>query len=176
MRRPGFVRWCGSPPAGRASRGDTLKRWPPLVPGVSGDDPTRIRSLAVTAEDLLAALEANARRDAGAVLRVTPPFSGRMRARLHLAGAEGGYDATPRPLHVAPERFLTEDAPAFPSVDETEDDLRSNPETEYTPERHRERHERRVETWRDAVRDHVRGSATVETDGGAVTVTVNLLG
>lgn len=176
MRRPGFVHWCGSPPAGGASRGDTLKRWPPLVPGVSGDDPTRIRSLAVTAEDLLAALEANARRDAGAVLRVTPPFSGRMRARLHLAGAEGGYDATPRPLHVAPERFLTEDAPAFPSVDETEDDLRSAPDETYTPERHRERHEQRVDAWRSAVREHVREETTVETPAGEVAVTVSLLG
>jgi hypothetical protein len=143
---------------------------------VSEDDPTRIRSLAITAEDLLAALEANARRDAGAVLRVTPPFAGRMRARLHLAGAEGDYDDAPRPLHVAPERLLDDDAPAFPSVDATEDDLRSDPDTEYTPERHRERHERRVETWRAAVRDHVREEATVETPAGPVTVTVSLLG
>lgn len=140
------------------------------------DDPTVIHTLAITAEDLIAALEANARRDAGAVLRVTPPFSGRMRARLHLAGAEGGYDDTPRPIHIPPRRLLADDAPAFPSVDATEDDLRSNPETEYTPERHRERHERRVETWRDAVRDHVGEAATIETDGGSVTVTVTLLG
>ncbi|TSD15274.1 hypothetical protein DP107_05340 [Haloglomus irregulare] len=140
------------------------------------DDPTVIDTLAITAEDLIAALEANARRDAGAVLRVTPPFSGRMRARLHLAGAEGGYDDTPRPIHIPPQRLLADDAPAFPSVDATEDDLRSNPETEYTPERHRERHEGRVETWRDAVRDHVGEAATIETDGGAVAVTVTLLG
>lgn len=140
------------------------------------DDPTVIRSLALTAEDLIAALEANARRKAGAVLRVTPPFSGRMRARLHLAGAEGDYDDQPRPLHVAPERFLDETAPAFPSVDETEDDLRTDPETEYTPERHRERHEARVETWRTAVREHVCDRATVETPGGPHEVEVSLLG
>jgi hypothetical protein len=140
------------------------------------DDPARIRALAVTAEDLLAALEANARRDAGAVLRVTPPFSGRMRARLHLAGAEGGYGDSPQPLHVPPARLLDADAPAFPSVDETEDDLRSDPEVAYTPERHREHHERRVEHWRDAVRSHVRETATIETRAGDVTVDVSLLG
>jgi hypothetical protein len=140
------------------------------------DDPTVIRSLALTAEDLLAALEANARREAGAVLRVTPPFSGRMRARLHIAGAEGGYDDQPRPLHIAPERFLAESAPSFPSVDETEDDLRTDPDAEYTPERHRERHEARVETWRAAVREHVRDRATVETPAGPHEAAVSLLG
>lgn len=139
------------------------------------DDPTVIRSLAVTADDLVAALEANARRDAGAVLRVTPPFSGRMRARLHIAGAEGGYDGTPRPVHVAPER-LVDDVPAFPGVDETEDELRADPGAEYTPERHRERHEARVEAWREAARERVRETATVETTAGEVTVAVTLLG
>jgi hypothetical protein len=154
-----------------------LKHRPTIRSFVSeGDDPTVIRALAVTAEDLVAALEANARRDAGAVLRVTPPFSGRMRARLHLAGAEGGYEGTPRPLHVSPERLLDDDAPAFPSVDETEDELRSDPDLEYTPERHRERHERQVESWRDAVREHVREEATLETPAGSVSVTVSLLG
>lgn len=143
---------------------------------MSEADPTRIRSLAVTAEDLLAALEANARRDAGAVLRATPPFSGRMRARLHLAGAEGSYDESPQPIHVPPERFLDDDAPAFPSVDATEDDLRTDPAAEYTPERHRERHERRVAEWRTTVRDHVREESTLETPAGEVTVAVSLLG
>jgi hypothetical protein len=143
---------------------------------VESDDPTVIRALAVTAEDVVAALEANARRDAGAVLRVTPPFSGRMRARLHLAGAEGDYDTTPRPLHVSPERLLDDDAPAFPTVDATEDELRSDPDLEYTPERHQERHERQVESWRDAVREHVREEATVETPAEPVQVTVSLLG
>jgi hypothetical protein len=140
------------------------------------DDPTVIRSLAVTAEDLVAALEANARRDAGAVLRVTPPFSGRMRARLHIAGAEGGYDETPSPVHVPPERLIDDDTPAFPSVDETEDELRTDPDVEYTPERHRQRHEARVEAWRGAVREQVSETATVETDAGEVTVEVSLLG
>lgn len=141
-----------------------------------GDDPTVIRALAVTAEDVVASLEANARRDAGAVLRVTPPFSGRMRARLHLAGAEGSYDDAPRPLHVPPGQLLDEDAPTFPSVDETEDELRSNPDIEYTPDQHHERHEQQVASWRDAVREHVREEATVETPAGPVQVTVSLLG
>jgi hypothetical protein len=47
-------------------------------------DPSVIRSLAVTAEDLVAAVESRHQRGVRVVLRVTPPFSGRMRARIHV--------------------------------------------------------------------------------------------
>jgi hypothetical protein len=50
------------------------------------DDPATIRSVAVTVDDVLTALEARQRTDTRAVLRVTPPFAGRMRARLHVVG------------------------------------------------------------------------------------------
>jgi hypothetical protein len=143
---------------------------------VQEDDPAVIRSLAVHTDDLVAALEANARREAGAVLRVTPPFNGRMRARLHLDGAEGGYEGETRPLHVPPEAFLEPTAPTFPDPDETEDRLRTDPEVAYTPERHRDRHVDRVERWREAVRDHVAGQAVVETRAGSHEVDVLTLG
>ena len=52
-------------------------------------DPSAIRALAIHAEDLLAAAEADARGGPRTVLRVTPPFSGRMRARLHVVQDEG---------------------------------------------------------------------------------------
>lgn len=138
------------------------------------DDPTVLRVLAVTTDDVVTALEANERRDAGAVLRVTPPFSGRMRARIHLDGSESEYD-DPRPLHVPPERFL-ETVPAFPSPDETEDELRSDPEETYTPERHRTRHEDAVAAWRDRVRAAMCEETTVETPAGAHGVRIATLG
>ncbi|GAA0258711.1 hypothetical protein [Halobaculum roseum] len=59
------------------------------MPQSDDSDPAVIRQLAVTADDVLAALEARDRGRREAVLRITPPFSGRMRARLHVAGAEG---------------------------------------------------------------------------------------
>lgn len=59
---------------------------------MSDGDPRDVRVLVVTVEDVVSALAANERRDAGAVLRVTPPYRARMRARLHREGAEGGYD------------------------------------------------------------------------------------
>ena len=138
------------------------------------DDPTAIRTLAVTTDDVVAALEANERRDASAVLRVTPPFSGRMRARLHLAGTEHEYDE-PKPLHLPPEAFV-EDAPEFPTADRTEDALRSHPDRTYTPETHREYHERAVAAWRRAVRDSLRETTTIETPGGPHEVDLAMLG
>ena len=141
---------------------------------MESDDPTAIRVLAVTADDVLAALEANERRNAGAVLRVTPPFSGRMRARLHLAGAEKEYD-DPAPLHVPPERFVR-NVPPFPSPDETEDELRSDPGATYSPERHRKRHESAVETWRERIRETLLERTTIGTPAGELTVRIAVLG
>lgn len=141
---------------------------------MASDDPTVVRVLVVTTEDVVAALEANERRDADAVLRITPPFSGRMRARLHLDGTESEYDE-PEPIHVPPERFVGS-IPAFPDPDETEDELRSDPETEYTPERHRKHHEKAVEIWRGQVRDAFLGETTIQTPAGQLTVRVATLG
>jgi len=143
---------------------------------VQSDDPTVIRVLAVHADDVVSALEANASRDVRAVLRVTPPFNGRMRARLHLAGAEGGYGADPEPLHVDPGRLVGDDAPAYPTPDRTEDELRSDPERTYSPGTHREYHARRVEAWRERVREHIPEHATIATPDGPHEVRVTTLG
>ncbi|WP_135364164.1 hypothetical protein [Halosimplex halophilum] len=140
----------------------------------TSDDPRRIRTLAVTAEDVVAALEARAQRDRPVVLRATPPFSGRMRARLHVETGE--YDESPAPLHVDPVALLDDAAPTYPRPADTEDRLRADPDTEYTVERHHDRHEDAVATWRETVTDHVRDTATVETPHGPHEVEVSLLG
>ncbi|WP_459192659.1 hypothetical protein [Halosimplex sp. J119] len=137
-------------------------------------DPTRIRTLAVTADDVVAALEARRQRDSEAVLRVTPPFSGRMRARLHVGPDD--YDERPAPLHVSPDALVDESTPAYPRPAETEDRLRADPDTEYTVERHHDRHQEAVESWREQVRDHVRETATIETPDGPREVSVTVLG
>lgn len=138
-------------------------------------DPAAVESIAVSAQDLIAALEANRTTGRTAVLRVTPPFTGRMRARLHVETGES-YDTEPRPLHVAPAALLAEDAPAYPRPADTEDELRADPDAEYTVDRHRDRHESAVAAWRSEVLDAVRDVATVETPSGSTTVTVNVLG
>ncbi len=141
---------------------------------VESDDFADVRVLAVTVGDVVAALEANERRDAGAVLRVTPPFSGRMRARLHLDGAESRYD-DPSPIHVPPEQFV-ETIPPFPDPDETEDDLRADPDVAYSPERHRTYHESVVENWREQVREALVERVTIETLAGQHAVRITPLG
>jgi len=147
------------------------------------NDPRSIGALAVTADDIVAALEARHQHDRPVVLRVTPPFSGRMRARLHVVdgdpeAATGGERTVgmPSPLHVAPSALVDGDAPAYPRPAETEDDLRADPNAEYTVDRHHERHRERVASWRERIRDHFVAETTLETPGGDVRVDVAVLG
>lgn len=143
-----------------------------MAPAAS--DPTDIRSIAVSAEDVVAAVETARTSDRDAVLRITPPFSGRMRARLHVRLRDDETDTGA--VHVDPEQLLTADALAYPRPAETEDRLRADPETEYTVERHRERHEAAVEEWRAALTDHVRDRVTLDTPAGSHAVDVYVLG
>lgn len=119
-----------------------------------------------------------------------------MRARLHDPGpaaadedsdddfdpdldAEAGSDLDPATgaLLVPPGRFLAEDSiPAYPSPDETEDELRADPDAEFSVERHRERHIEAVEKWREAVADAIADSATLRLDEGTRQVEVKALG
>lgn len=115
----------------------------------SGGDPTAIDSVAVTTADLVAAVEARDRNRRDAVLRITPPFTGRMRARIHVAGTEAEYD-DPEPIHVRPRALLADDVPPFPG---------SGPES-----------------WRSLVADSVREEVVLETDGESVHVRVLTLG
>ncbi len=113
-----------------------------------GTDPRVIDSVAVTTADVVAAVEARDRNRRAAVLRITPPFSGRMRARLHVAGAEAGYD-DPEPIHVEPRTFVC-DVPPFPG---------SGPSA-----------------WRSLVADSLREEIEIHTERGAVSVRVLQLG
>jgi hypothetical protein len=144
------------------------------ISNVTSEDPSAVRTVAVTVDDVVAALEANERRDTGAVLRITPPFSGRMRARIHREGTEGDY-GTPEPIHIPPEA-LVETVPPFPNADDTEDELRADPAVEYSQSEHRRRHEAAVEEWRGTVRERIRDRVTVETPDGPHEVRITVLG
>ncbi|WP_435175307.1 hypothetical protein [Halorussus sp. AFM4] len=146
-------------------------------------DPRDVRSLAVTTGDVVTAYEARRRSDRRPVLRATPPFSGRMRARLHDPGpgaaAREGDDRDPETgaVHVPPARFVDEGAvPAYPTPDDTEDALRADPDAEFTVERHRERHVAAVEAWREAVADAIADSVVLRLDGDDHRVAVATLG
>ncbi|MFD1572464.1 hypothetical protein [Halorubrum laminariae] len=136
---------------------------------MTGDtaDPTRIRSIAVHREDVANALEATLRTDREVVLRVTPPFSGRMRARLHAVdAAESRRNATASAaesdaIHVDP-RDLVADLPAYPEVDETAAD---HPDANV--ETRRRRHGEAVEAWRERVRGSIADAVTLDVDGAS---------
>lgn len=141
---------------------------------LESSDPTVVRSVAVTIEDLVSALEMNRTSTKTAVLRITPPFSGRMRARLHVE-LDGEYDRQPHPVHVEPDT-LVEDPPSYPRPADTEDELRADPERTYSVERHHEYHAEVVERWRKRVPSARKDRATLETSAGDVTVDVSYLG
>lgn len=114
----------------------------------SDDDPTRIDSIAVHTDDIVAAVEARDRNRREAVLRITPPFTGRMRARIHIEGTAAEY-GDPEPIHVEP-RSLIGDVPPFPG---------SGPEA-----------------WRSLVASSVAEEVVIETETGSTTVSINALG
>lgn len=142
----------------------------------------RIRTLAVTADDVVTAVEARYQRGERVVLRATPPFSGRMRARLHVLErrtAGGNCEMSgpdPEPVHVDPTDLLSPDAPSYPRPADTEDELRADPDVSYTVERHHEHHRAAVDEWRERVREHFVDEVVVETSGGDRTVEVIVLG
>lgn len=138
------------------------------------EDPGDIRSIAVTAEDVVTATETNRTTDRTAVLRVTPPFSGRMRARLHVPQPDDSSEDGA--IHILPDTLLDPETPAYPRPAATEDELRADPDAEYTVERHREYHESAVEEWRRAIHDAISDSVTLEADGTTHEVTVHVLG
>ncbi|MFB6143278.1 MAG: hypothetical protein ABEJ30_08065 [Halorientalis sp.] len=142
--------------------------------GVDDSDPGAIRSVAVAAEDVVAAVESHHQRDERVVLRVTPPFSGRMRARIHAPA--GGDAAETGAVHLDPTALLEPGAPPYPRPADTEDELRADPDVEYTVERHHERHREALERWRDRLPEYVTDRATLETSAGPVTVDVAVLG
>lgn len=134
-----------------ASSGERLGRSPSdeeTDGSPSGDEPTEIDSVAVHTEDIVAAVEARDRNRREAVLRITPPFTGRMRARLHVEGTAAEY-GDPEPIHVEPRTFV-EDVPPFPGTG--------------------------PDAWRSLVAASIVEEVVVETEMGETTVRVHALG
>ena len=128
-----------------------------------------IRSIAVHREDVATALEATLRTDRHVVLRITPPFYGRMRARIHEVGGEDPTAAAGS-IHVDP-RDLVDDVPPYPEVDET---AQRYPDADLATRR--EHHFEAVEEWRVAVRGAVVDRVVIDRDGTAHEIRVAVLG
>lgn len=139
-------------------------------------DPSVIRSIAVHAADVVNAVEARERDRGQTVLRVTPPFSGRMRARIHDASI-GEYDSDARdaPIHIDP-RILAPDRPPYPTPDRTADELRAADDRTYDRETHHEYHESRIDEWRCAVAESIPETVTIDAGPAEYEVSVIVLG
>lgn len=139
-----------------------------------GDDPASIRSLAVSSEDVVNAFVYGRENPGTAVLRVTPPFHGRMRARLHVYHV----DDTPEmgAIHVPPADLLDEGVvDTYPTLEAVEADLAtdgSNP----APERVRGAHGDALESWRERALESIVDAVVLETADGKRRVTVKTLG
>lgn len=137
-------------------------------------DLTDIRALAIDMEDVVTAYEAT-RDGTPAVLRVTPPFSGRMRARIHITQTDREPADTTKPLHIDPRTLIANTAPEYPTPEETEDRLRAS-DREYSIETHHAVHVDAVREWRKTVGSHIVESVAIETPDGPHTIDVKPLG
>jgi hypothetical protein len=140
-------------------------------------DPTVIRIVVVHADDVVTALEAS-ERGGNVVLRITAPFAGRVRARLHaVQTTEPSEDGRggPAPIRIPPRDLVIEEVPVYPRVDDTDPSATGSAEN-YDVETHHERHTAAVTTWRDGVRDSVADSVELDTTAGPHRVAVSVLG
>ncbi|NLV10026.1 hypothetical protein GOC74_08795 [Halomicrobium mukohataei] len=130
-------------------------------------DPEAIETVVVKADEIVTALEAS-QRGTRTVLRVTAPFSARMRARIHVEQPGDGDDDAQ--LLLSPHVLLDDDCPSLPTSDETAERLRSRSDEQYSVEHHRETHEAALEEWRSTIPDHVVDAVELPAAGGAVSV------
>ena len=138
--------------------------------GTGNDDPTAIRSLAVSPEDAADAYAYGRENPGEAVLRVTPPFHGRMRARLHVYRVDDTH--VTGAVHVPPEAVIEDDVvAAYPDLEDELDDV-----DEAEAERIRKRRAEAVEEWQERAVEATVDSVTIETPDGPHEVAVKRLG
>ncbi|WP_266076160.1 hypothetical protein [Haladaptatus caseinilyticus] len=146
------------------------------MPGES-DDPTVIRVVVIHADDVVTALEAT-ERGREAVLRITAPFAGRVRARLHVVQATEPADdgrGGSAPIRIPPRHLVADEVPPYPQIDDTDPSV-AETRSEYDVEAHHERHTAVVSAWRKGVREHIVETVEIETVGGSHRVSVSVLG
>ncbi|WP_126661800.1 hypothetical protein [Haloterrigena salifodinae] len=136
----------------------------------ANDDPTTVRSLALSAEDAANAYAYTRENPGEAVLRVTPPFHGRMRARIHVYRRDD--TELTGAVHVPPEDVIEDDVVAdYPDLEGELEDADPS-ETE----RIRKRHAEAVEDWQARAEAAIVDAVELETDAGPHRVDVKRLG
>ena len=138
--------------------------------GKDSDDPTTIRSLAVSPDDVANAYAYTQENPGEAVLRVTPPFHGRMRARLHVYHRDD--TELTGALHVPPNAVIANDVVAdYPSLEDELEDTDPSATAKI-----RKRHADAVEEWQERARESIVDETTLETDEGSHRVEIKRVG
>ena len=132
-------------------------------------DPSRIRSLAISREDLFDAFVYNRENPTTAVLRVTPPFHGRMRARLHVSNERATTNVWRDPvtgsIHFEPESLLEQEVvDAYPVLEEIYASMDESDRAGETVSDVHEQYDRRLEEWRKSARSRVLDEVKLEGD------------
>jgi len=170
---------------------------------VESDDPRDVDVVVVHADDVVTALAATA-QGRETVLRVTPPFRRRQRARIHMPGEKlpgektgpgpsearslrSGEDppegqrahdepaaGDADPVSIPASAFVDDAAPSFPRAPETEPAPADSPD--YDVDEHFERHEDAVAAWRTVVPEHFRDTVIHEVDDATLAFDVKYLG
>jgi hypothetical protein len=131
------------------------------------DDPSAIRSIALSPEDAVDAYVYGRENPGDAVLRVTPPFHGRMRARLHVYRRDDAE--LTGAVHVPPADVIAADVvAAYPDLESALADADADEV--------RERDGEAVADWRERARESIVDAVTLETDDGPHRVAVKPLG
>ncbi|WP_306052817.1 hypothetical protein [Natronococcus wangiae] len=134
------------------------------------EDPSAIRSIAVSPDDAVDAFVYSRENPGEAVLRVTPPFHGRMRARIHVYRVDDTH--LTGAVHLSPDDVIEDDvSAAYPRLeDELED---ADPDETGGI---RKRHAEAVEAWQERAREAIVESVPIETADGSRRVEVKRLG
>ncbi|ELY67536.1 hypothetical protein [Natrinema versiforme] len=137
------------------------------------DDPGAIRSIALSPDDAVDAFVYGRENPGDAVLRVTPPFHGRMRARIHVYRVDD--TELTGAIHLSPTEIIADEVVAdYPDLESALADAdAADPDA---TDRARDRHVEAVEEWQARAREAIVDSVALETDDGPHRVELKPLG
>ncbi|WP_408957783.1 hypothetical protein [Natrinema sp. 74] len=145
-------------------------------PSAENDDPSAIRSVALSPDDAVNAYAYSRENPGEAVLRITPPFHGRMRARIHVYRVDD--TELTGAVHLAPADVIADDVVAdYPDLESALAD--ADIDTDANPDaagRIRERHADAVADWQDRARGAIVDAVTLEADDSPRRVEIKTLG
>ncbi len=141
-------------------------------PSAEADGPSAIRSIALSPEDAVDAYVYGRENPGEAVLRVTPPFHGRMRARIHVYHVDDAE--LTGAVHLSPATVIADDVlAAYPDLESALAEADDDPAAD---DPLRDRHAVAVAEWRTRARDAIVDSIALETDDGTHRVDLKTLG